>query len=621
MLRLCAALFLLTAAAGANAQDCSDYPNGTLDGFAGTVAPSQLQIDRNCTIRNYPASNPLRTNFSFFTRPGQTDERWLIVFDNVVHTGNMSCNDVLEHKIWFTNGSSSKIRQNCQNLLIPVEKIDKAIPPGPATAAIGVPFTYTLTLPVLFDPATTTVINTAGSVNDLHGVTLWDDLNATGADLSYVSHSAYWKDTGEPVTPTFSNAGGSLTFDNFPIIPAGEQIVLEITVVLEDTPANAPGTQFVNTAKWDFGRLIDGVFYEPLPGEWGISEPMTIAAPELIVTKTGPATLGRTLNLGEWGEFGIDVHNTGLSTAWDVTITDRLPDGAAGGMCDATPEILDAQVFGADGTTPVPGKGPLSEGTDYSISYSGGSSCELTLTMLTPAGAIGPDERLVINYRTQLDSDSQNGVTLTNVVGATRWFNGDVNNPDRVEFNRTLTDGTPAVLDHEDEHTVTVALFGYFFEKTVENLSSGTYPAATAMPGDTLRYTLRLQTTDGALDDLRIYDDLGELNSLAVFEPGSLTWVAGTLPAGAVDNSNATGGTNSAGLIDISGFGLPAASEVSIQFDVTLSLALLDGTVVTNQAELQGATGAKLADSDDPFVNGQSNPSVVGDEDPTRVVH
>ena len=29
---------------------------------------------------------------------------------------------------------------------------------------------------------------------------------------------------------------------------------------------------------------------------------------------------------------------------------------------------------------------------------------------------------------------------------------------------------------------------------------------------------------------------------------------------------------------------------------------------------------AKLADSDDPFVNGQSDPSVDGDEDPTRVV-
>jgi uncharacterized repeat protein (TIGR01451 family) len=620
VLRLHAALLLLLAATGANAQDCSDYPDGTLDGFAGTVAPSQLQIDRNCTIRNYPESNPLRTNFSFFTQPGQTNERWLIIFDNVIHIGNMSCNDVLEHKIWFTNGSSSKIRQNCQNLLIPVEKIDKANPPGPPTAAIGVPFTYTLTLPVLFDPGTSTVINTDGSVNDLHGVTLWDDLNATGVDLSYVSHSAYWKDSGAPITPTFSNAGGFLTFDNFPIIPAGEQIILEITVVLEDTPANAPGTQFVNTAKWEFGRLVEGVFYEPLPGEWGISDPLTIAAPELVVTKTGPATLGRTLNLGEWGEFGIDVHNAGLSEAWDVTIVDRLPDGASGGMCNATPEILDAQVFAADGVTPVPGKGALTEGTDYSISYSGGPDCELTLTMLTPAAVIGADERLVINYRTQLDSDSQNGATLTNVVGATRWFNGDNGIADRVEFNRTLTDGTPGVDDHQDEHTVTVALFGYFFEKTVENRASGEYPATTAAPGDMLRYTLRLQTTDGALNDVRFVDDLGELNSRAVFEPGSLTLVPGTLPPGAVNNSNPTGGTNSAGVIDISGLDVPAAGEVSIQFDITLSTALIDGTVVTNQADLLGITGIQLASSDDPFVNGQADPSVPGDEDPTRVV-
>ena len=41
---------------------------------------------------------------------------------------------------------------------------------------------------------------------------------------------------------TFTNVGGVLTFDNFPVIPAGEQIVIEITVVLEDVPANAIGT-------------------------------------------------------------------------------------------------------------------------------------------------------------------------------------------------------------------------------------------------------------------------------------------------------------------------------------------------------------------------------------------
>jgi len=603
----------------AAAQACSDYPNGVLDGFAGDIAPSQLQIDRNCTIRNFPASNPISTNFSFYTVPGQTNERWLVVFDNVVHTGNMSCNATHEHKIWFTNGSSSKIKQNCQNLLIPVEKIDKQNPPGSNTAAIGVPFTYTLTMPVLFDPATDTVINVAGSVNDLHSATLWDDLNATGVDLTYLSHTAYWRDTGAPVPHSFTNVGGFLTFDGFPIIPAGDQIVIELTVVLDDSPVNTVGTQFINTAKWDFGRLIDGVFYEPLPGEWGISPPMTIGGPELVVTKTGPATLGLTLNLGEWGEFTLDVQNTGLSDAWNVTLLDLLPDGPAGGMCNVTPEILSAQVFAADGTTPLPGKGPLVEGVDYTLNYDGAPDCELTLTMLTAAATIGPSERLILTYQTQLDADSQDGATLTNVAGATQWFNGDNSNIDRQAYTRTVSNGTPGVADHEDEHTITVALFGYFFEKTVENLSSGVNPATTAAPGDTLRYTLRLQTTDGALNDVSFYDDLGELNALAVFEPGTLTLVPGSIPPGAdTSNTDPNGGTNNAGAIDVRGLTLFAASEVSVQFDVTLAAALLDGTVVTNQADLVGPP--KLADSDDPYVNGQADPSVAGDEDPTRVV-
>ena len=194
--------------------------------------------------------------------PGQNNQRWLIVFDNVVHTGQMSCNSVLQHKIWFVNGSSSTIQQGCQNLLIPVEKIDKKNPAGQTTAAIGVPFTYTLTSPVLFDPGGSVVIDDQGSPNDLHGITITDDLNATGVnttvDMTFLGYKAYWKDTGAPIPHTFSNVGGVLTFDNFPVVPAGEQFVIEITVVLQDTANNTPGKQFVNTAKWDFGRLIDG---------------------------------------------------------------------------------------------------------------------------------------------------------------------------------------------------------------------------------------------------------------------------------------------------------------------------------------------------------------------------
>src|SRR5262245_252260 len=180
----------------AHAVDCVADLGGLLDGFVTPVAPAQIQVDGNCRIQNFPASNPLSTNFSFLSQPGQTDERWLRIFNNVVHTGQMSCDAVQGHKIWLVNGSSSGIHQNCQNKLIPVEKIDKKNPAGQTTATIGVPFTYKLTIPILFDPATGNTIDFAGSPNDLHHLTIWDDLNATGADLTYVSHVAYWKDSG-----------------------------------------------------------------------------------------------------------------------------------------------------------------------------------------------------------------------------------------------------------------------------------------------------------------------------------------------------------------------------------------------------------------------------------------
>src|SRR5439155_16497217 len=88
----------------------------------------------------------------------------------------------------------------------------------------------------------------------------------------------------------------------------------------------------------------------------------------------------------------------------------------------------------------------------------------LDLTMLTAAGRIGPNERLIIRYRTQLDAKTQNGVTLTNVAGAIQWFNGDSSIPSRKSYTGTLTNGTPGIADNQDAHTVTVAVSGYFFD-------------------------------------------------------------------------------------------------------------------------------------------------------------
>src|SRR5260370_23634878 len=86
-----------------------------------------------------------------------------------------------------------------------------------------------------------------------------------------------------------------------------------------------------------------------------------VGAPNLVFTKSGPATM----RLGQWGQFGLNVQNTGTSEAWNATLLDQLPSGATGGMCSTTPQVLSAQVFQADGVTPVAGKGPLVPGTDF----------------------------------------------------------------------------------------------------------------------------------------------------------------------------------------------------------------------------------------------------------------
>jgi uncharacterized repeat protein (TIGR01451 family) len=559
---------LLLSAASAQAQstvNCVADSGGVIDGFVNPVAPSQINIDGNCTIRNFPASNPLTSNISFF---GNNPTSWLVIFDNVDFIGNMSCDKVQGNAIWFVNGSFTTLRPNCQNLFIPVEKIDKQNPPGPPVASIGVPFTYKLTIPVLFNPLSGTVINNQGSPNDLHSVIVTDDLNATGAALSYVSHTAYWKTSGTLVPHSFSNVGGVLTFSNFPIIPAGQQIVIDLTVVLKNDPANAPGTQFFNTAKWQFGRLINGVFYQPLPGEHGITPPMTIVAPNLVLTKTGPATM----SVGQWGQFGLNVQNTGSGDAWNVKLLDRLPRSATGSMCSLTPEVLNAQVFQADGVTPVAGKGPMVPGTDFSISYIGAPTCELTLTVLTAAGTIGPNQRLIITYRTQLDANSQNGAQLTNVAGAVQWFDGDNSISTRQSYTRTLTDGTPGVLDFQDAHTVTVVIITLSITKQVSVVGGG-----AAMPGGQLDYLVHVtNVSTNPAPSVVITDDLSTAGA------GRLTFVN---PPATMNGS--TAGTSIVGSLLTADYStlygpLQPGQSIDVRFRVQIASGLPAGTRLTN---------------------------------------
>src|SRR6266851_657723 len=250
------ALLLLSAvpARSQSVGGCVANFGGVIDGFVTPVPPSQINIDGNCTIRNFPASNPLTSNISF----AGTGRGWLVIFDNVDFTGNLSCDKSHGNFIWFVNGST-----------------------------------------------TGAVVNPNGSNVEVDQVTVTDNLNATGVSLSYVNSSAAWKGSGASVPFAVSNASGLLTFSGFPPIPAGQQIVVSVTVVLNNAvPPNSPGTQFSNTANWTLGTTIGGTFHFPLTGQQGISSPpLTIAAPGLVMTKGGPATM----NPGQLGQFTLNV--------------------------------------------------------------------------------------------------------------------------------------------------------------------------------------------------------------------------------------------------------------------------------------------------------------------------
>ncbi len=621
---------------------CSDF-GGVIDGFdpearASIDSSSTIGIDMHCTIKNFPESDPLDITNINFNFPQQ--QSYYIVFDNVYYPGNMSCNDPTQSDFWiyWAPGGYNNISEKCQAAMVPVDALIKHDPVGQQTATIGTPFTYTLTLPVMgqLDYTGFVYFDTPDDT-DITNVVIADDLTASGAALSYVTNAAYLVEPGTGArTPLNSGqplvAGASsswladhpgvlsdttqhlvFSYENNPdlaLIPAGYQLEIELTVLLDNNPAvNTPATQFSNTAEFWFDKTINGTDIPDLHGQPGSTLPMTIVAPYLKVSKESTVS---NLNVGTPAPFQIDVENTGGSDAWNATITDRLPAG----MCAYNPTDtssgpgVTARIEAADGSL----ISELGVSTDYTVAY---DACELSITLLaTPAARIGPNQHLIISYEARLDAGISEG-TYTNVAGATEWFNDGPGNPDRVAYARVLTDGTPEDdSDHEDAYTITAAVAGYYFLKSVENLTTGTAPAAGAFPGDTLRYTLQLQNF--TLPELRKITIIDELD--AVFVPGTLSLINSDLPVTANLDVGSTGGANGTGSVTITGLTLPSNTQYEVHFDVTLASPLEGVTEAVNQASLEGTDSngdAWSGVSDDPYTGG---PALLGSSgDPTRI--
>ena len=621
--------------------NCGANFGGVIDGFDpvtyNTIIADNnltLAIDSNCTIKNWPFSNGILgfpgTNINFYF-PGGAD--YYIVFDNVHYEGLMSCNNPQNSNFWiyWAPGSFNRISDKCQEFMVPVEMVAKSNPVGETTATIGVPFTYTITAPKLgaWNVKTDTFSEIAPSSDaEIKNLVIVDDLTLAGAKLNYVTNTAYLVNVatgvrtllngGNPLTPGVSDSwlsshlgvsSDALVFSyennsDLLSVPAGYRVDIELTVVLDDDAnINYAGRLFTNTAEMWFDKIITYTRSDGSTGAtamtdlhaWpGTTPPMTIVAPDLVVNKSSTVA-NLNIDATEPAPFTIDVRNAGGTAAWGATIVDTLPTG----MCDNSPLTLDppltARIFAADGVTAV--SGVLQAGVDYTVTY---SACKLTLVMLeTSAALIEPTQRLIINYSAKFDVGVMAG-PYTNVAVASSWFNDASTNGTRMSYSCPLPhNGTEGVADCQDAYTINAAAAGYYFLKTVENLSSGTFPATTAMPGDTLRYTLHIQNyTQPTLEVSEITDTL----DATAFDVGTLAiHAAGTnLPV----TPTATG-------ITIPPFEVAEDQQYQVQFDVTLKSTLEPPLSVSNQAYLSGTypTADPLvydgiltnAPSDDPY--------------------
>src|SRR5260221_9119411 len=292
-------------------------------------------------------------------------------------------------------------------------------------------------------------------------------------------------------------------------------------------------------------------------------------APSLVQRKTGPATM----STGQLGQFGLNIQNTGVSDAWNATIVDRLPQSTpTGGMCSFTPQILNAQVFQANGVTQVAGKGPLVPGTDFSITYNGAPACTLTLNMLSAAAVIGSTQRLIVTFQVQVDANPQNGATLTNVAGTTLWYNGPSSDASRQSFTCTLTNGTPGVLDCQDAHTVTVVMPAVTINKQVTVVGGG-----PAVPGATLDYLVHVTNTSAnPVNPVVITDNLNAAGA------GALTYLACTRTMnGSPNGVSVAGNVITANYSATYGL-LAPGGMIDLRFRATLGSTLAAGTIVTN---------------------------------------
>jgi uncharacterized repeat protein (TIGR01451 family)/fimbrial isopeptide formation D2 family protein len=406
-----------------------------------------------------------------------------------------------------------------------------------ATATIGEQFKYRITVPA-------TPVDAA-----LYDVRILDDLNASAADMRFVSASVVsggsWTLTntsGSDTNLVIAGAGGGID------IPAGGQAVIEITVELLNTPTNVLGLTFTNTADYTYNR-VDNTPASQTAGQPGTTAPMQIVG--LVAQKTvsiDPANDNGTkgvLDAGDGLIYTITVNNPGAVPVTGVMLTDDLPANTA--------YVADSVTLnGVPVGQPDGGTLPLASGV--AINSAGSAS-----------GTIAANASAVLTFKVTVNGSVPSGTVISN--------------QGYVASNQP-TLPTDADGDASNGYQPTTIVVGsnqqVAITKEVSVVNGG-----AALPGSELQYVVRVSNI-GTVDatNVQLTDDLASLNNQATYVAGSGSPDTGTLVVGAGDNPTLTANVGTL---------LPGATA-TLRFSVTVVNPLPTGTRLTNTAKATWGT-------------------------------
>jgi uncharacterized repeat protein (TIGR01451 family)/fimbrial isopeptide formation D2 family protein len=418
---------------------------------------------------------------------------------------------------------------------------------SPAEATIGDDVVYQITVPAA-------PMNSA-----LDNVAVTDSLDGV---LEYVSATAV-DGNGAPVTLTDNSVAPGDVNLGIGNISAGEQVIITLTArVANNDQANA-GVSFTNTARYTATNIPGGLDTSSTSG------PVTIVEPLLTIAKTvtNVSNPGAAPNVGDFLRYSVSFTASGgesrdnFSDAFDLLIEDSLSLGMAY-------RIGTTSVDGTDNTI-----------DDPTVTGDGSTTPQVLTWNPTPTTDIDVVEgtQVTLTYDVEVLSGVLAGQELVN--SATVQWTG-IDGPSNYE--RDGSDGIGGLNDYFAGPTsVTIMTeLSVPIVKSVVNVTTGQDPGANAEPGDTLRYTIVL--TNQSIVPLNNASVVDELD--AHFAPDSLQLI---IDAGAdTTNTDATGGANGTGIVDIRNLTLAVNDSVTIVFEAMLAPSIPNGTAVLNQALL-----------------------------------